>query len=135
MYLAETFDLMGKNKEENYQIRNLLFAVDDYIFNTIGGLMDKNGPCLLSSVSKFKLYVEKFEKRYVDLGQNKYFLGDKFTLADIIITCNLTFMNYIIKSLNILKIEDIAPGLYKLAERIKENELKGFFEKFYEKPI
>ena len=29
LYLAETFDLMGNNIEENYQIRNILFAIDD----------------------------------------------------------------------------------------------------------
>ena len=30
LYLAETFNLMGKDIEENYQIRSLLFAIDDY---------------------------------------------------------------------------------------------------------
>jgi glutathione S-transferase len=30
LYLAEKFNLMGKDIEENYQIRSLLFATDDY---------------------------------------------------------------------------------------------------------
>ena len=31
IYLAETFNLMGNNKEENYQITNLLMTFDDFI--------------------------------------------------------------------------------------------------------
>ena len=30
LYLAETYDLMGKDIEENYQITNLLFSFDDF---------------------------------------------------------------------------------------------------------
>ena len=30
LYLAETFNLMGKNIEENYQIESLLFSADDF---------------------------------------------------------------------------------------------------------
>ena len=30
LYLAETFNLMGKDIEENYQIESLLFAADDF---------------------------------------------------------------------------------------------------------
>ena len=30
LYLAEKFDLMGKNPEENYQIVNLLMTIEDF---------------------------------------------------------------------------------------------------------
>lgn len=31
LYLAEKFDLLGKNVEENYEINNILFATEDYL--------------------------------------------------------------------------------------------------------
>ena len=31
LYLAEVFNLMGKDPEENYQIRNVLMAFDDFM--------------------------------------------------------------------------------------------------------
>ena len=72
----------------------------------------------------------KFEKRYVDLGKHKYFLGDKFTLADIYLTC------FLLDSINVLKIQECplketAPNLGELVNRVKENELKEFFEKYF----
>ena len=72
---------------------------------------------------------ENLEKRYIDLGKHKYFLGDKFTLADIYLAFFLT------DSVNSLKIEspfkEIAPNLAELVDRVKENELKEFFEKYF----
>ncbi len=80
------------------------------------------------ALEKFKFFLGKFEKRYVDLGKGKYFLGDKFTLADIIMTAGIS------SALDMLKFEgakEIAPNLCELIKRVKENELKEFFEKFY----
>ena len=134
LYLAETFDLMGKDKEENYQIRSLLFAVDDYtidIWKALFSLDEAKKPELLKAATeKFKFFLGKFEKRYVDLGKHKYFLGDKFTLADIIMT------TAICSAIDTLKLEgakDVFPNLYELIVKISQNELKEFFEKYYVK--
>ena len=134
LYLAETFNLMGKDKEENYQIRSLLFAVDDYtieIWKALFSLDESKKPELLKAATeKFKFYLGKFEKRYVDCGKHKYFLGDKFTLADIIMT------TAICSAIDTLKFEgakDVCPNLYELIGRISQNELKEFFEKYYVK--
>ena len=134
LYLAETFNLMGKDKEENYQIRSLLFAVDDYTIEIWKALFSpdesKKPELLKAATEKFKFYLGKFEKRYVDCGKHKYFLGDKFTLADIIMT------TAICSPIDTLKFEgakDVCPNLYELISRISQNELKEFFEKYYVK--
>ena len=134
LYLAETFNLMGKDIEENYQIRSLLFAIDDYnveIWKALFSPDEAKKPELLkAALEKFKFFVGKFEKRYVDLGKGKYFLGDKFTLADIIMTCSISDAS---KMLKFEGVKEVAPNLCELINRVKENELKEFFEKFYVK--
>ena len=134
LYLAEKFNLMGKDIEENYQIRSLLFATDDYrpeIREVIFCKDEaKKTELIKIATEKFKFFLGKYEKRYVDLGKNKYFLGDKFTLADIIMAGNISF------ACDALKFEggnEVAPNLCELIKRVKENELKEFFDKFYAK--
>ncbi len=87
---------------------------------------------LLAALDKLKFFLEQIEKRYVALGKGKYFLGDKFTLADIYIATAFP------AAIAALKIEgcpckEVAPNLAGLITRIKENELKEFYEKFYVK--
>ena len=134
LYLAETFNLMGKDIEENYQIRSLLFAVDDYTIEIWKALFSqdeaKKPELCKAALEKFKFYLGKFEKRYVDLGKHKYFLGDKFTLADIIVT---TCVCSACDSLKFEGAKEVCPNLCELIQRISQNELKEFFEKFYVK--
>ena len=134
LYLAEVFNLMGKDAEENYQIRNVLMAFDDYMTPIWAALFCKDEakkPELQKAAEeKLKFFFGKFEKRYVDLGKGKYFLGDKFTLADIVLGSALP------AAVDALGLKDcpckeVAPNLGELIKRLKENELKEFFEKFY----
>ena len=134
MYLAEKYNLMGKNPEENYQIANLLMTLDDFYAVAINYFKctdeSKKEEFQKKSEEKLKFFIDKFEKRYVGLGKHKYFLGDKFTLADIFLTCVL------IDNINAIKMKEcpfkeIAPNLGKLIDRVKENELKEYFEKYY----
>ena len=125
---------MGKDPEENYQIVNLLMTLDDFYKAAMDLFLckdeSKKPEFLKKAEDKLKFFVGKFEKRYVDLGKQKYFLGDKFTLADIFLTLFLT------DPVNSLKIKDfpfkeISPNLVELVNRVKENELKEYFEKYY----
>ena len=134
LYLAETFNLMGKNPEENYQITNLLMSLEDFlapINKILYGEKDDNKEELLKKAGeKVKFFAQKFEKKYVELGKGKYFLGDKITLADIILGTGIT------EAINRGGIKDfnwkeIAPNLEQLIKRVQENELKEFFEKYY----
>jgi len=134
LYLAETFNLMGKNPEENYQITNLLMSLEDFLapINKIlyGEKSDNKEELLKKAGEKVKFFAQKFEKKYVELGKGKYFLGDTITLADIILGTGIT------EAINRGGIKDfnwkeIAPNLEQLIKRVQENELKEFFEKYY----
>ena len=134
MYLAEKFDLMGKDPEENYQIVNLLMTLDDFYKAAIDFFLckdeSKKPEFQKKAEEKLKFFMGKFEKRYVDLGKHKYFLGDKFTLADIYLTCFLLDSIYALK-IQECSFKEIAPNLGELVNRVKENELKEFFEKYF----
>ena len=136
LYLAEVFKLMGKDVEENYQITNVLMAFEDYMTPIWQALFNpdesKKAELKKKAEEKLKFFFGKFEKRYVDLGKGKYFLGDKFTLADIVLAAALP------AAVDILGLKDCpckecAPNLGELIKRVKENELKEFYEKFYVK--
>ena len=77
---------------------------------------------------KIQIFLGKFEKRYLDLGKGKYFLGEKFTLADIFLSTALpTFEDTL--GLEECPYKNVAPNLGELIKRIKE--LKEFYEKFF----
>ena len=134
LYLAEIFNLMGKNPEENYEITNLLMSMEDFlapINKIIYAEKSANKQELLKKCEeKVKFFVKKFEKRYVDLGKGKYFLGDKITLADFILGTSITAANTLCENKD-FPWKEIAPNLEKLIKRVQENELKEFFEKYY----
>ena len=125
---------MGKNPEENYQITNLLMSLEDFLapINKIlyGEKSDNKEELLKKAGEKVKFFVQKFEKKYVELGKGKFFLGDKITLADIILGTGIT------EAINRAGIKDfpwkeVAPNLEQLIKRVQENELKEFYEKYY----
>ena len=134
LYLAETFDLLGKDVEENYQINNLLMSFDDFnkpIYEYFRCTDEAKKPELQkAALDKLKFFVGKFEKRYLDLGQGKYFLGDKFTLADIFLATALP------SAIDRLGVEgcpckEVAPNICALVQSVKANELKEFYEKYF----
>ncbi len=134
LYLAETFDLLGKDVEENYQINNLLMSADDYtkVARELYMCTDESKKPELKKKTedKLKFLYTRYEKKYIDFGKGKYFLGDKFTLGDIFLTVNLF---YTLQSLGLPEsgCKDVAPNVTELAGRVKENELKEFFEKYF----
>ena len=134
LYLGEKFDLLGKDAEENYQINNLLMAAEDYSKVAMALFLctdeSKKPELKKNAENKLKFLFTRFEKRYVDLGKGKYFLGDKFTLADIFLTVNLFSC---LQSLGLpdSTCKDVAPNVTELVVRVMENELKEFFEKYF----
>ena len=83
-------------------------------------------------MDKLKFFLGQIEKRYVALGKGKYFLGDKFSLADIYLAT--TFPScFDLLQLKECPCKEVAPNLGELIKRIKENELKEFYEKSYVK--
>ncbi len=136
LYLLKTFNLYGKNIDEQYQIDSLLCSFED-IFEPLADIAfcyDKKKKEELKKqyIVKFKLYLKKYEERYVALGKGKYFLGDHFSGADIYIGSALPLFCH---SLGSYIIKDIAPTLGELVTRLKEGELKEFHEKVFNKNI
>ena len=131
---CEPFKLMGKDIEDNYQIISLLMTYDDFTVPIykwyFSQYYSKSSKLYKDAEEKLKFFIERFEKRYVDLGKGKYFLGDEFTLADI-------FLATVIPSVfDVMELKEnyyktIAPNLGELIKRVKENELKEFYEKYY----
>ena len=136
LYLAETFNLMGKNSEENYQITNLLMTFNDFMVPCFGYLFckdeSKKEELRKAALEKVKFFIGQIEKRYISLGKGKYFLGDKFTLADIYIATVFPAAVDLLKEKE-CPCKEVAPNLGELIKRIKENELKEFYEKYYVK--
>ena len=134
IYLAETFNLMGKDPEENYQIVNLLMAFDDIIEPIFSCLFCKDeakkSELKKKVEEKMKFFFGQIEKRYVNSGKKKYFLGEKFTLADIVIGAGFPSF-WDVLSLKESPFKEVAPNLFELIKRLKEKELKEFYEKFY----
>ena len=133
-YLRYTFNIHGKNMEDEYTINCLLDSFDDLFtifkhFTWPESEEDKEHIKDYEKAfkSKFAFFVSVLEKKYKDKG--KYFLGDYFSLADIFITSVLTNFAEKLECQNIIK--EQGPKIEELIERIKKNELKNFFEKGY----
>lgn len=132
-YLARKFNLMGKDDEENYQIESLLCSVED-IFSSMRYkyLPDtekaKKEEMEKAAIEKYKMYIKKYEERYIKNGKGKYFLGDRFTLADIFIGVELPSL---CDAFGQCIVPQVSPILVELITRLKENELKEFHEKYF----
>ena len=133
-YLLRQFNLYGKNDEEEYQINSLFCSFED-LFDLPHKLIflndeKKKEEIKNQFVEKFKLYLKKYEERYVALGKGKYFLGDHFSGADIYIGAALPLFCHAIGG---CIIKDNAPALGELVTRLKQGELKEFHEKVFNK--
>lgn len=131
-YLAEKFNLMGRNADENYQIFNLLGTFDDFNVQFRPYRMcedeSKKPELKQKAVDRLKFFMAKFEKKYVELGKGKYFLGDKLTLADFYIGVALIGF---CQTVNEFPFKEVGPNLGELVERLKKNELKEYYEKYF----
>ena len=133
-YLGYTFNIHGKNMEDEYTINCLLDSFDDLftIFKHFTWPETEEDKEHIKDYekafkSKFAFFVSVLEKKYKDKG--KYFLGDYFSLAYIFITSVLTNFAEKLDCQNIIK--EQGPKIEELIERIKKNELKNFFERGY----
>ena len=131
-YLAEKLNLMGKTPDENYQIFNLLETFDDFNvqFRPYRLCEDESKKPELKqkAIDRLKFFIAKFEKKYIELGKGKYFLGDRLTLADFYVGVALIGF---CQTVNEFPFKEVGPNLGELVERLKKNELKEFYEKYF----
>ena len=136
VYLARLFNVYGKNIDDKYQIDSLLSSYDDILIFYIPVFFpktddEKNNKEKYKEIYKneLKRFFGIYEERYKKLGNGKYFLGNYFSLADIYLVIN---MNVFAKSVGGFQfIKSYAPKLSELLTRIRNQELKEFFEKYY----
>lgn len=143
-YLAGKLNLMGKTHEDALEIMQVVSATDNFqsaisplIFPTEEQV--KNAETHRKNLlEKLTLWLGRFEVLYKDLGFGKYFLGETFSFADIFIATNLRILLDAQITRDFVKeelFEKASPNLWKLMNRVKENELKEFFEKYYLKDV
>lgn len=130
-YLAEKNGFYGSNAEERYEINNLLFSYDD--------LFPKFRPAVLPKVDdeEAKKFLEESAPKFLQAYEKKipqgkdYVVGNKFSLADIYLSfvVNYIFRHPSRKDLYEPVLLKNAPNLAKHAEKIRNNELKNYFEK------
>jgi glutathione S-transferase len=140
IFLARRFGLIGSTEEDEYQILNILSSREDYSKTLYGLIMPtEEQKTKREEIVKnlrenvFPLFLEATEKKYLANGKGKYFLGDKFSLADIFLVTGFTqlFESVGFKDLFSDVPSKFAPNVLELTKRIKENDLKNFFAKSY----
>ena len=135
LYLAKLFNIYGKNIEEQYQIDSLLCTIEDINPHFYAVIMpqteeQKTKPEEFKKTLRAKMvqYLTIFENRYKALGSHKYFLGNTFTMADLYLTVQMSSYQLALKE-DVMK--EVAPGIHKIAEEVKKNELKEYFDKYF----
>ena len=124
-YLARKFNLMGKDDEENYEIESLMCCMED-IFSAMFKFthLPENEKDKYDELRKVAL------ERYIKHGKGKYFLGDRFTLCDILVGAQLpAFCDRFGEQV----VPQVSPALTELITRLTEGELKEFHEKYFYK--
>ena len=135
-YLARKFGLMGKDDEENYQIESLMFCMEDInaamakFTHLPESEKDKYDELRKVALERYKFFIKKIEERYIKFGKGKYFLGDRFTLCDILVGAQLPAF---CDRFNEKVVPQVAPALEELITRLKNEELKEFHEKYFYK--
>ena len=130
LYLAKQLDLYPKDIYLQYHVDSLLACRDDitFLYRKV-----KTKTCSDEEYKKYKeqiaLYLQRIEERYKELGFGKYYLGEDISVADFFLGCMIEEFS------NLVKDEDLmgkyAPNIKNLIDRLKKNELKEFYEKYY----
>ena len=130
LYLARQLNLYPKDIYLQYHVDSLLACRDDI---TLLYRKVKKKICNEEEYKQYKemisLYLKRIEERYKELGFGKYYLGEEISVADFFLGCMIEEFS------NLVKDEDHmgknAPNLKNLIDRLKKNELKEFYEKYY----
>ena len=136
LYLARLFGLYGKTLDDKYQIDSLLNSYDDitrsyYPFIFPQTEDEKKNPQVYKEKfeNELKRFLKVYEKRYLNYGAKKYYLGEYFSLADIYLTVEMNIfasklggMDFILQNAKILG---------KLISRVKNSEMKKYFDTYF----
>ena len=130
LYLARQLDLYPKDIYLQYHVDSLLACRDDI---TLLYRKVKKKQYNEEEYKKYKemiiLYLQRIEERYKELGCGKYYLGNDLSVADFFLGCMIDEFAILVKEEDIMG--KYSPGIKNLVERLKNNELKEFYEKYY----
>ena len=130
LYLAKQLNLYPKDIYLQYHADSLLAIRDDFTFlYRKMSTPQKTEEEIKTYKDRIILYLQKIEKRYEELGSNKYYLGNEISVADFFLGCMVSEFCYLVKDEDVLS--KYSPGIKKLIDRLKENELKEYLEKYY----
>ena len=130
LYLARQLNLYPKDVYLQYHVDSLLAVRDDitplyrklkYKFNT-----EEDTKAYKEQMA---LYLTNIERRYEELGSGKYYLGDELSVADFFLGCMITEFCVLVEGEDVLS--KYAPKIKKLIDRLNENELKEYLEKYF----
>ena len=130
LYLAKQLDLYPKDIYLQYHVDSLLACRDDitFLYRKV-----KTKTCSDEEYKKYKeqiaLYLQRIEERYKELGNGKYYLGEELSVADFFLGCNFAEFCVFVKDEDLMG--KYSPNIKNLVERLKKNELKEFYEKYY----
>jgi len=132
--------LKASGEEDEYQILNIISTREDYSKHLYGLLFANEEQKtkrdeIIKNLNEnvFPPILISYERRYLENGKGKYFLGDKFSLADIFLATGFTqlFESSLLKDIFFELPTKYAPSIVELVQRVKQTELKEFFEKSY----
>ena len=130
LYLARQLDLYPKDIYLQYHVDSLLATRDDLtpLYRKVKYKQNTE-----EEYKKYKemvlLYLQRIEARYKELGSGEYYLGNELSVADFFLGCMVKEFADFTKDENIM--EKYSPEINNLVERLKKNELKEFYEKYY----
>jgi len=130
LYLAKQLDLYPKDTYMQYHVDSLLAVRDDItpLYRQVKYKLNSEEDTKAYK-NQMILYLQKIEKRYEELGSGKYYLGNEISVADFFLGCMITEFCYLVKDEDVMS--KYAPKIKKLIDRLKENELKEYYEKYH----
>ena len=130
LYLARKLNLYPKDIYLQYLVDSLLACRDDItlLYRTV-----KKKTFTEEEYKQYKemisLYLKRIEDRYKELGFGKYYLGEDISVADFFLGCMIEEFSNLVKDEDLM--EKYSASLKTLIVRLKKNELREFYEKYY----
>jgi glutathione S-transferase len=137
--VAKKFNLLGETDEDLYEILNLLGSRDDISRPFIQWVFEADTvkkDAILKDLreSEIPFYLSVWEKKFEKKPEGKYWLGEKFSLADIFFAC-IFGQFFQISSTKKIGLDSLttefAPKLTAYVETIKTGELDSFFKNVF----
>ena len=137
IYLGRLFNILGNSPFEEYLIVSLINSYEDVLPKMISIIFAKSEEQKEQSTKDFlnihaPFMLKRWEARFLENGKD-YMVGDSFSLADIFVTVSLfnIFKNKTRKETWEPVLNEYAPNLSKLIDRIVENELSDYLKNGY----